>query len=258
MAGTGNGEGMTAGGTGLTGRVVVVTGGASAIGAQLVAGLADAGARVIAADLAEQAREGPGPAAYYQTDITDDAALGQMVDRTVADFGGIDALVNCAAVYKTLGGKVSLTEITNAEWDRVLTVNVRGTWQAIKAVIPAIARRGGGHVVNISSSTARKGTPGFAHYVASKAAVEGLTRAAARELGAKGITVNAIAPGLVDDDATNVLNDRGYVEQAAGRRAIPRQMYPSDLVGAAQFLASDASSFITGQVLIVDGGSVFV
>jgi NAD(P)-dependent dehydrogenase (short-subunit alcohol dehydrogenase family) len=257
MAGTGNGRGMAAGDTGLAGRVVVVTGGASAIGTQIVAGFADADARVVVADLAEPAGDGAGQAAYYRTDITDDAALGHMVDRTVADFGGIDALVNCAAVYKTLGAKVSLTEITNAEWDRVLTVNVRGTWQAIKAVMPAIARRGGGRIVNISSTTARSGTPGFAHYVASKAAVEGLTRAAARELGTKGITVNAIAPGLVDDDATNMLNDRGYVEQAASRRAIPRQMYPSDLVGAARFLASDASSFITGQVLVVDGGTVF-
>jgi NAD(P)-dependent dehydrogenase (short-subunit alcohol dehydrogenase family) len=251
-------ENLPAGDEGLTRRVIVVTGGASGIGARMVAGFLDSGAYVIVADLAEPAGDAASPTASYPVDITDDAALGRMVDRTVADFGGIDALVNCAAIYKELGGKVSLEKLTNRDWDQVLTVNVRGTWQAIKAIVPAIELRGGGHIVNISSTTARSGSPGFAHYVASKAAVEGLTRAAARELGAKGITVNAIAPGLVDDEATNVLNDRGYVEQAASRRAIGRQMYPADLVGAARFLASDASSFITGQVLVVDGGGVFV
>jgi NAD(P)-dependent dehydrogenase (short-subunit alcohol dehydrogenase family) len=238
------------------GRVVVVTGGATGIGARITAGFLEAGASVVVADLAEP--DGVQPTVACRVDITDDVALGRMVDRAVADFGGIDALVNCAAIYKALGGKVSLDQLTNADWDRVLTVNVRGTWQAIKAVLPAMDQRGGGHIVNISSATARSGSPGFAHYVASKAAVEGLTRAAARELGPRGITVNAIAPGLVDDEATNVLNDRRYVEQAASRRAIGRQMYPADLVGAARFLASDASGFITGQVLVVDGGGVFV
>lgn len=249
---------MPAADEGLAGRVIVVTGGASGIGARIAAGFLEAGAYVVVADLAEPSGDDARPTASYPVDITDDAALGRMVDRTAADFGGIDALVNCAAIYKTLGGKVSLDQLTNADWDRVLTVNVRGTWQAIKAVLPAMEQRGGGHIVNISSTTARSGSPGFAHYVASKAAVEGLTRAAARELGARGITVNAIAPGLVDDEATNVLNDRRYVKQAANRRAIGRPMYPADLVGAARFLASDASSFITGQVLVVDGGGVLV
>jgi NAD(P)-dependent dehydrogenase (short-subunit alcohol dehydrogenase family) len=238
------------------GRVVVVTGGATGIGARITAGFLEAGASVVVADVAEP--DGVQPTVACRVDITDDAALGRMVERAVADFGGIDALVNCAAIYKALGGKVSLDQLTNADWDRVLTVNVRGTWQAIRAVLPAMDKRGGGHIVNISSTTARSGSPGFAHYVASKAAVEGLTRAAARELGPRGITVNAIAPGLVDDEATNVLNDRHYVEQAASRRAIGRQMYPADLVGAARFLASEASGFITGQVLVVDGGGVFV
>lgn len=238
------------------GRVVVVTGGATGIGARITAGFLEAGASVVVADVAEP--DGVQPTLACRVDITDDAALERMVERAVADFGGIDALVNCAAIYKALGGKVSLDQLTNADWDRVLTVNVRGTWQAIRAVLPAMDRRGGGHIVNISSTTARSGSPGFAHYVASKAAVEGLTRAAARELGPRGITVNAIAPGLVDDEATNVLNDRQYVEQAASRRAIGRQMYPADLVGAARFLASEASGFITGQVLVVDGGGVFV
>lgn len=239
----------------MMGRVVVVTGGATGIGAAVASDLVDAGASVVVADLAEPDADASA-ARFHRVDVTDDAMLSSMVEATVAEFGGIDALVNCAAVYKALGRKTALEHITTSEWDNVLTVNVRGTWQSIKAAVPALEARGG-HIVNISSTTARGGSPGFAHYVASKAAVEGLTRAAARELGPRGITVNAIAPGLVDDEATNLLNDRGYLDQAAGRRAISRQMHPCDLVGAVRFLCSDASAFVTGQVVIVDGGVVF-
>ena len=237
-----------------SGRVVVVTGGATGIGAEITANFADLGAHVVVADLAE-----PQPvvakAEFLPVDVSSDADLTALVATTVNKFGRIDALVNCAAVYKALGAKTPLEDLTNDDWDRVLTVNVRGTWQAIKAVLPAM--EGGGHVVNVSSTTARNGSPGFAHYVASKAAVEGLTRAAARELGPRGITVNAIAPGLVDDEATRLLNDPTYAAAAANRRAIPRPMYPADLVHAVRFLTSDGARFITGQVLIVDGGSVF-
>lgn len=241
-----------------SGRVAMVTGGAAGIGAEITAALGAAGARVVVADILTPADVPPGAEACHAVDITDDEGLHAMVDDTVARFGGIDALVNCAALYKALGSKTRIADLTTAEWDRVLTVNVRGTWQAIRAVLPAMTGRGGGHIVNISSTTARSGTAGFAHYVASKSAVEGLTRAAARELGASGITVNAVAPGLVDDEASTVLNDRGYLEQAASRRALARQMYPADLVGAVSFLASDAANFVTGQVLVVDGGAMFV
>lgn len=248
---------MTTGET-VAGRAIVVTGGATGIGAEIVADLAGAGANVVVADLAEPAGD-PVKAAmaeYHRVDVTDDDALAAMVAATVQRFGAVDALVNCAALYRALGTKKGLAEVSVRDWDDVLRVNARGTWQAIKAVLPAMPERGG-HIVNISSTTARNGSPGFPHYVASKAAVEGLTRAAARELGASNITVNAVAPGLVDDEATNVLNDRGYVEQAARRRAIGRPMYPQDLVAMVRFLCSDACGFITGQVVIVDGGGVF-
>jgi NAD(P)-dependent dehydrogenase (short-subunit alcohol dehydrogenase family) len=237
------------------GRVVVVTGGATGIGAEIVADFVQAGAEVIVADLA-QPTAGAAKAEYTRIDITSDEDLRDLVERTVDRHGRIDALVNCAAMYKTLGGKRPLEEISLDDWDRVLRVNTRGTWQAVKAVVPAMSERGG-HIVNISSATARSGSPGFAHYVASKAAVEGFTRAAARELGARGITVNAVAPGLVNDEATNVLNDSAYVAAAANRRAIPRQMFPVDLVRAVRFLSGDGAGFITGQVLVVDGGGIF-
>ncbi|MCW8379718.1 SDR family NAD(P)-dependent oxidoreductase [Streptomyces justiciae] len=240
---------------GEAGRVVVVTGGATGIGAEIVADFAEAGAEVIVADLAEPATD-TAKAVYLRVDITRDDDWRDLVERTVEKHGRIDALVNCAAMYRTLGGKHPLEEIGLDDWDQVMRVNVRGTWQAVKAVVPAMSERGG-RIVNISSTTARNGSPGFAHYVASKAAVEGFTRAAARELGRRGITVNAVAPGLVDDEATNVLNDAAYVAAAATRRAIPRQMYPADLVGAVRFLSGDGAGFITGQVLVVDGGGIF-
>lgn len=134
---------------------------------------------------------------------------------------------------------------------------MRGTWQGVRAVAPVMRDAGGGRIVNISSTVARMGAPGFAHYVASKAAVDGLTRAAARELGADGITVNGVAPGLVSDEATRTLNSDGYIAAAAGGRALGREMVPDDLVGAVLFLASDAGGFVTGQTLVVDGGGVF-
>ncbi|RBM17733.1 dehydrogenase [Prauserella sp. PE36] len=237
------------------GRVVLVTGGATGIGAEIVAEFAGAGADVVVADLAEPGADAA-KAEYVRVDITRDDDLRGLVEATVDRHSRIDALVNCAAMYKTLGGKRALEEIGLDDWDRVMRVNTRGTWQAMKAVLPAMSEHGG-HIVNISSTTARNGSPGFAHYVASKAAVEGLTRAAARELGPRKITVNAVAPGLVDDEATRVLNDAAYVAAASGRRAIPRSMYPSDLVGAVRFLGGPGAGFITGQVLVVDGGGLF-
>lgn len=232
-----------------------MTGGASGIGAAIAADLLSVGAHTVIADLIEPQHE-ISPGIYHRVDITDDDALSTLVDATVRQYGTIDALVNCAALYRALGTKKALDQLTTKDWDDVLRVNVRGTWQAIKAVLP-VMRPHGGHIVNISSTTARTGTPGFPHYVASKAAVEGLTRAAARELGAYGITVNAVAFGLVDDEATNELNDRTYVEQAVSRRAIKRSMHAQDAATVVRFLCSDACSFVTGQVVITDGGGVF-
>jgi NAD(P)-dependent dehydrogenase (short-subunit alcohol dehydrogenase family) len=166
-------------------------------------------------------------------------------------------LVNNAAIYQALGAKRTINELTNDDWDLVLRVNVRGTWQAIKAAAPAMTERGGGRIVNIASVVARTGAIGFAHYVASKAAIEGLTRAAARELGPVGITVNAVSPGLVSDAASRQLNEDGYLAQAARSRALPREMQPQDLVGAVLWLVGPDSAFVTGQTVVVDGGGVF-
>lgn len=252
----------------ISGKSVIVTGGASGIGTHYVTQLVRSGGNVVIADLASVAGQGedlagklssagPGRAVFSPVDITSEDDLANAVRLATSSYGGVDALVNNAAVYGALGSKRGLEHLTETDWDTVLTVNVRGTWQAIKAVVPAMADGGGGRIVNISSAVARNGAPGFAHYVASKAAVEGLTRAAARELGPRGIAVNAVAPGLIDDEASRTVNDPDYLVQAAGRRALGREMEPGDLVGTVLWLCSSASAFVTGQTIVVDGGVVF-
>ena len=252
----------------LAGSTVILTGGAGDIGATYVSALTEAGANVVATDVAAVTEQGaavaekataagPGRAVFVPCDITDDGDWAQTVQRAQREFGRLDALVNNAAIYRALGDKRPLTELTNDDWDLVLRVNVRGTWQGIKAVTGPMADSGGGRIVNISSVVARSGAVGFAHYVASKAAVDGLTRAAARELGGRGITVNAVAPGLVTDGATRTLNSDDYIAAAARSRSVPREMVPDDLVGAVLWLCSPAAAFISGQTLIVDGGAVF-
>lgn len=249
-------------------RTVLLTGVAGDIGVAYLQGLVGKGANVVATDLpalgeigeelvrkANQA--GPGEAIFVGCDITQSGEIDTAVKTAVERFGGLHSVINNAAIYKTLGSKRSLMQLSNEDWDLVLKVNVRGSWQVIKSTASVLASTGEGRIVNISSVVARNGAPGFAHYVASKAAVEGLTRAAARELGSNGITVNCVAPGLVDDEATRSLNTEDYLTMASRARALPRTMVPDDLVGAVLWLAGPDSGFVTGQVIIVDGGGVF-
>jgi NAD(P)-dependent dehydrogenase (short-subunit alcohol dehydrogenase family) len=261
---------MTVPGTdSLTDRVVLLTGVTGDIGATYLSAFTRAGAHVVATDLpqaedagqrlvADATAAGPGRAVFVGCDITDGEAVQRAVDTATEEFGGLHSVVNNAAIYRTLGGKRPLVELTEADWELVLRVNVIGTWQVIKAAAPLLAAGGQGRIVNIASVVSRNGAPGFAHYVASKAAVEGLTRSAARELGVSGTTVNSVSPGLVDDGATRELNTEEYLAMAAKARAIPRAMVPEDLVGAVLWLAGPASGFVTGQTLVVDGGGVFL
>jgi NAD(P)-dependent dehydrogenase (short-subunit alcohol dehydrogenase family) len=246
------------GGSVAPGTVVLVTGGARGIGAALGRHLASEGAAVVTADLVE-ATEDPGglDITHLQADVSDEASWQQLVAATLDRHGRIDALVNNAAIYQGLGAKRPFTDITVDEWDRVLAVNTRGVWLGMRAVHPAMKAQGRGRVVNIASSTVHMGVPYFAHYTASKGAVIALTRSVAREVGPDGITVNAVAPGLVETDATRALNDEDYLAASAGRRAVPRRMEPGDLAPVVSFLCSDGSGFITGQTLIVDGGVTF-
>jgi NAD(P)-dependent dehydrogenase (short-subunit alcohol dehydrogenase family) len=246
----------------LDGKVAIVTGAAQGIGRTYALALAEAGAKVCVSDVSDVAgtvreiEERGGVAIGMRANVTDQASLDDMVARTVAAFGRLDVLVNNAALFANLRMK-KFSEIDNEEWDRVMMVNVRGTWQSIKAAAPAMAKSGGGSIINISSATVFKGSPLLAHYVASKGAIVALTRSLARELGAQSIRVNAIAPGLVMSE--QVQDHADWKESGAaivGQRALKRESVPKDMVGAMLFLASEDSGFMTGQTMVVDGGIV--
>lgn len=249
----------------LDGRVVLVTGGAKGIGVAYCEALAVAGATVVVADIVD-----PEPVVQQICAATPnakvlglrfDVSLESEVAAAVAaacDFaGGIDVLVNNAALFATLP-PVEVTHLDVDLWDRVMAVNVRGSFLMVKHVVPVMARRGGGKIINITSGVAYKGLPGMVHYTASKGALMSMTRALSRELGVQNICVNSLAPGAVMSDT--ILQNTAHVERyhqfATQQRAIKREMMPQDLLGALLFLASSASDFITGQTIAVDGGSV--
>jgi NAD(P)-dependent dehydrogenase (short-subunit alcohol dehydrogenase family) len=179
-----------------------------------------------------------------------------MVDEVVTRFGGLDVLVNNAALYAGLR-RAPFHEIEEDEWDRTMSVNLKGPWLVSKLCLPAMRERDGAAIVNVASATVFSGSPEWAHYVASKGGMIALTRVMARELGELGIRVNAIAPGFVLTEAS-----RSVIEDAetygVARGAIKRSIQPDDIVGTALFLASAASGLITGQTLIVDGGRQFL
>ena len=189
-----------------------------------------------------------------QADIASPDSVAALAERLARDFGRIDGLVNNAAIATGIGGR-TFEEIDVDTWDRVMAVNVRGTWLVVRALAGLLRRSAGGRVVNLASDTALWGAPRLLHYVAGKGAVIAMTRALARELGADGITVNAVAPGLVRCEATEyVPRDRHALYETS--RAIARAQYPADVTGAVVFMLSEGAGFITGQVLPVNGGFV--
>jgi len=241
----------------LDGKVAIVTGGARGIGRQYCRGLAAEGARVVVADILEEqaratAKEVHGTA--VTVDISDEASVQEMVARARALTGRIDILVNNAAIVDVFPRKPFYT-ISVEEWDRVMAVNVRGTWLCCKSMAPVFRRQGSGTIVNISSGTVLSGSPGIMHYVASKAAVIGITRCLARELGDSGVRVNAVTPGLTSSEVVVEAVGAEGIRQRAASRIFQREERPEDLVGAVLFLCSDDSAFVTGQIINVDGGA---
>ena len=248
----------------LEGRVAVVTGGAQGIGAVFAGALAAQGAAVVIADILDGGaaiesivRDHPAARlADLPTDISDEAACRRLVGRTVDAFGRLDVLVNNAK------GKVEngpLEDLSPDDWDRMFAVAVRGTFLCTKAAVPVMRARRYGKIINLASATAFKGQAGMLHYVSAKGALIAMTRALARELGDDGIRVNALAPGLTLSETilaeAGTYGDR-FRDAVIGSRALKRDELPGDLAGALVFLAGPDSDFVTGQCLVVDGGSL--
>jgi len=244
-------------------KVAVVTGSAQGIGASYARALAGEGARVVVTDVldpqacVDAIKATGGQAIGRRMDVTDSAALNQTIGEVESAFGPINILVNNAAIFSSLTPK-PFHEITEDEWDAMMRVNVRGVFQACKAVLPSMAKAGGRNkIVNISSATFFLGPPNLLHYVASKAAIVGMTRSMARELGDLNINVNAIAPGFTESDSV-VENPHLMRSREPNRtmRTIKRDMTPDDLLGTLVYLCSPDSDFVTGQLINVDGGKM--
>ena len=245
----------------LENRVAIVTGSAQGIGRTYALRLASEGAKVVVTDLldttatTEEIKSQGGEALALKTDVANEESVQEMAQRTVERFGRIDVLVNNAALFGVLQPK-PYDQIPVDEWDKVMAVNVKAPWLCIKAVAPHM-EAGKGSIINISSSTWMMAVPNLCHYVVSKAAIYGLTTALAKELGAKGIRVNAVAPGLTMSDAVVGRMPPQMLESYAAPIALGRNVQPDDLAGVIAFLASDDARFIHGQCITVDGGLVF-
>jgi len=249
----------------LEGKTAVITGAARGLGRAYAQAMSAAGMNVVAAD-----RDDAGDtiaalghrdrALGLRVDVSDFASVEAMAKAALDRFGRIDVLVNNAALYGTLrGGRAEA--IAESEWDRCMAVNVKGMWNCCRAVIPAMRAQGGGSIVNVSSLAAVMGMPYALHYATSKGAVIAMTRALARELGRDWIRVNAIAPTAVATEGTSEFFGEKLERQMSvvlGGQSLKRALQPDDLVGTVLYLADEASRFVTGQTIMVDGGTVFL
>jgi NAD(P)-dependent dehydrogenase (short-subunit alcohol dehydrogenase family) len=249
----------------LKNKVAIITGAGSGIGKALAMRLAQDGASVVVADLqkydqaaAEIAKASGARTLGIETDVSVEDQVARMASQAMKTFGRIDILVNNAALFSSLELR-SFEKISAAEWRKVMDVNTLGVFLCCRACAPHMRAAGGGRIINLASGAPLKGVPLFLHYVSSKGAVIAMTRGLARELGKDRITVNALAPGFTLSE--NVAHSAQHKSQGAASvaaRAIPREETPDDLVGAVSFLASDDAAFITGQTLVVDGGSSMI
>ena len=241
----------------LTGKRILVTGGARGLGRAFAEAIVGAGATVAVADILVEVGRASAydiGASFFELDLARPESIATCMDQVIEELGGLDGLVNNGAIATAIGGP-AMDEIEIDIWDKVMTVNVRGTWLMSRAAKPHLAEIGNGKIANLASDTALWGAPKLLHYVASKGAVISMTRSMARELGADGISVNSIAPGLTAVEATEYVPEerkRQYIDN----RPFTRTQMPEDVTGAILFLMSDASDFITGQCLPINGGFV--
>jgi 3-oxoacyl-[acyl-carrier protein] reductase len=242
--------------------VAIVTGAAGGLGRVYSLGLARAGFDVVVADIADPSAvvaeiEAAGGTAHgLNVDVSDLASTEAMAAEVLERFGRIDALVNNAAYYTAIVKK-SFDELTVEEWDRCMAVNVRGTWLCSRAVAPAMQEQGAGKIVNVSSTTVPTGLDGFLHYVTSKAAIIGLTRSLARELGPWNIAVNTITPDYIAFDRDYDNRQPELKAILSQQRVFKREVAPEDMVGTVVFLVGPGSEMVTGQNFHVNGGRYF-
>jgi NAD(P)-dependent dehydrogenase (short-subunit alcohol dehydrogenase family) len=244
-------------------KVAIVTGAAQGIGADYGRALAAEGAAVAVTDVldpeavCDEIVASGGRALARQTDVSDPASVAELMRACVEAFGRVDILVNNAGIFGSLALR-PFEQIPSDEFDAVMRVNIRGVFECSKAAAPLMRHQKYGKIVNIASGTVFKGTPMLMHYVASKGAVVAMTRCMAREMGNDGIRVNCIAPGLTMSES--VRNNPSWTESIIASnkasRALKREANPEDMLGALIFLCSPESDFITGQTIVVDGGSV--
>ena len=256
----------------LENKVAIVTGGSRGIGQAYCLGLAAEGAKIVVADIIDttdtvaQLNElQAGSAIGVKVDISKSASTEAMAAAAIDAFGRIDILVNNAAIFGPsaasdgVGLNMPFDEITEDQWDQMMAVNVKGTWQCVKAVAPQMTSQNYGKIINISSATIGMGMAGILHYVTSKGAVATMARCLARELGPRGIRVNCLTPGFTLSQASlDIMESSGMGDAMQGQIAamcpLGRSQQPDDLVGSVVYLASPLSDFVTGQLLNVDGG----
>ena len=248
----------------LTGKIAIVTGAATGIGLAIARKLASRGATIVVADIrdpeigAQAVRHDGFEALAVETDVSSKDSVERMVRTTVDRFGTVDILVNNAAISQEIRLK-RFEEITETEFSRMLAVNTTGVFFCCQAVSSIMRAKKWGRIVNITSGTAFKGAPFLLHYTSSKGAVMSMTRSLAREFGADNVLVNAVSPGytLSEGNLANAEFLAVYRKAAIETRSILRDAYPDDISGTVAFLASEDAGFITGQIIAVDGGSVY-
>jgi 3-oxoacyl-[acyl-carrier protein] reductase len=247
-------------------KVVIVTGGAYGIGKTFARRMTMEGAAVVIADIdAENAEKTVGElkreglkAVAVTTDVSDEKSTLDMAKKTAEIFGGIDILINNAAIFsKVKVSTVPFNELDMADWDRMMAVNLKGTFLCSRAVYPYMKKQNRGKIINMASATFFEGTPVMPHYVASKAGIIGLTRSLASAMAEYNINVNCIAPGRTLSEEPSDESALKSNEIRAKTRQLKRIEYPEDLAGTAVFLVSEDSDFITGQTIVVDGGTIF-
>ncbi|CAM4286146.1 hypothetical protein F901_03423 [Acinetobacter dispersus] len=247
----------------LQGKKVLVTGAARGLGRDFAQAIAEAGAHVVMADILTDLVQSEATALRAQglsvdavtIDLANANSIEQAVQQAAKHLDGIDGLVNCAALATNVGGKSMMDYDANL-WDRVMNINVKGTWLVTKACVPYLSQSNAGKIINVASDTALWGAPNLMAYVASKGALTAMTRSMARELGPFNICINTLSPGLTLVEATAYVPQERHDLYVNGR-AIQRQQLPQDLNGTALYLLSDLSSFVTGQNIPVNGGFVF-